>query len=77
MPELKLNKPWLQAFTEPHRVIHHSGNPIMKKFTPEYDKEGNLQLRETGEHDLYAEIQSYKDSTDLALILNRYFNDGR
>ena len=71
---LKLQNPWLQSINENHRVIHHTGSPVTITYTAEYDKTGNLQLKPTGEHNLYEEIQSHKDSTDLALILNRYFN---
>lgn len=74
MPEIKLSKTWLARSLSTEHFHLSSGNPIMKKYTPEYDKQGNLQLVESGEHDLYSEIQSYAAGTDLALILNRYFN---
>ena len=56
------------------RVLSRIGNPILQKYRPEYDKQGNLQLIPDGETDLYAEIQSHKASTDLELIVTRYLN---
>lgn len=51
-----------------------SGSRLVTNYRPAYDDRGVLHLVETGTHDLYAEIQSYSDSTDLATIINRYFN---
>lgn len=71
---IKVKQSWLRSLDQPHRILHHSGSSVTTTYSAEYDKTGTLQLKPTGEHDLYAEIQSHKDSTDLALILNRYFN---
>lgn len=51
-----------------------SGKRLTIKYRPQYDDRGVLRLVATGTHDLYAEIQSYADSTDLATIIARYFN---
>lgn len=56
------------------RHITAPGEAVVATYSPEYDKSGALQLVQDGEHNLYEEIQSHRDSTDLSLILNRYFN---
>lgn len=50
------------------------GSGVVQLFRAEYDKTGVLQLVPDGEHDLYAEIQSHAASTDMQLILSRYFS---
>lgn len=56
------------------RFVANPGSGIIKEYTAQYRQDGVLELVETGEHDLYADIQSHKDSCDLQLIINRYFN---
>ena len=50
------------------------GSGIIPTYTPHLEKDGTLTLVKDGEHNLYEEIQSHKDSTDLQLIINRYMN---
>lgn len=50
------------------------GSGIIPTYIPHLEKDGTLTLVQDGEHDLYEEIQSHKDSTDLQLIINRYMN---
>lgn len=50
------------------------GSRIIPAYTPHLEKDGTLTLVQDGEHNLYEEIQSHKDSTDLQLIINRYMN---
>nr|DAR43454.1 MAG TPA: Scaffold protein [Microviridae sp.] len=50
------------------------GSGIIPTYTPHLEKDGTLTLVQDGEHNLYEEIQSHKDSTDLQLIINRYMN---
>lgn len=50
------------------------GSPLVQQYTAAYDKDGVLQLSESGQHDLYQDIQSHAASCDLAVIINRYFN---
>lgn len=38
------------------------------------DKDGKRELRKNGEYNLYAEIQSYKDSVSIDYILARFMN---
>lgn len=56
------------------RFVAEPGDSIIPTYTPIYNKNGVLELKQDGEKDLYAEIQSHKDSCDLAVIINRYFN---
>lgn len=50
------------------------GCGIVPLYRADYTKEGVLELKEDGEHDLYADIQSHVASTDLNMILERYFS---
>lgn len=50
------------------------GSPVVPLYRSQYNKDGVLELIEDGQHDLYAEIQSHAASTDMQLILDRYFN---
>ena len=44
-------------------------------YSPEFDRFGVMTLKESGKEDLYAFIQSHKDSVDLHKIMDR-FNAG-
>lgn len=50
-----------------------SGEKIL--YSPEFDRFGVMTLKESGKEDLYAFIQSHKDSVDLHKIMDR-FNAG-
>lgn len=50
------------------------GKGLKDEFTAAYNKDGTISLVKTGEHDLYADIQSHKDSCDLQTIIRQYFN---
>lgn len=66
-----------QRIFDPDKHRRFNSNPgsgVVKEYTAQYRQDGVLELVETGEHDLYADIQSHKDSCDLQLIINRYFN---
>lgn len=62
-----------------HREQQHfcsqagSGEKIL--YSPEFDRFGVMTLKESGKEDLYAFIQSHKDSVDLHKIMDR-FNAG-
>lgn len=66
---MKFRKPFdrLITYTEP-------GSPEHIEYQGYYDKDGNLQLKEVGKTDIYAEIQSHKDSTDINVLLAKYRN---
>lgn len=61
------DQPWAYPESE-------EGNCIVPLYRADYTKEGVLELKEDGEHDLYADIQSHVASTDLNMILERYFS---
>lgn len=54
------------------RVHANPGNPEKILFTPKFDSNGAMELIEAGKEDLYASIQSHKDSCDINLILKRF-----
>lgn len=58
---------------DPHSRVHQelgSGERIL--YTARLDEDGNVQLTESGREDLYASIQSHKDSCDIHVLLQRY-----
>lgn len=61
-------------FTPRQRVHEVLGSREKQLYSPIYDDRGVLHLRETGKHDLYAEIQSHRDSVDIHVLLARYRN---
>lgn len=48
------------------------GSPIKEVYQGEFDDEGKFSVVKVGEINLYENIQSYKDSVDIDIILNRY-----
>ena len=59
-------------FDERARVHANPGNPEKILYSPKFDSNGSMELIEAGKEDLYASIQSHKDSCDINLILKRY-----
>lgn len=62
-----------QTRTDP-RCLSCSGDPTKTTYVGRYNDRGQLVLEESGTEDLYAYIQSFKDSTDLKTIIDRYTN---
>lgn len=56
------------------KIKSNHGSPIKVLYEPYYDSDGRLQLRETGKVNTDDEIQSYAESCDLNVILNRFLN---
>lgn len=54
------------------RVVSRSGDSIIPVLSAEVDSDGSFKLVKTGEKNLYAEIQSHRDSTDINLIMKRF-----
>lgn len=54
------------------RVYAEPGNPVKILYGPIFDKEGVMDLVETGKVNLYDEIQSHADSVDIHVLLKRY-----
>lgn len=58
---------------DPHsRVFVEPGARVKIVYGPVFDDRGVMHLTETGRHNLYAEIQSHKESVDIHSILKRY-----
>lgn len=49
-----------------------SGNSIKTLYSPKYNKDGVLELFESGVEDLSDYINSFRDSTDIHVILKRF-----
>lgn len=52
----------------------NSGDRIVQLYTPALNADGRIDLVESGKHNLYADIQSHKDSVDIKTILARFEN---
>lgn len=50
------------------------GSGMKPTYKMHVDKDGKRELRKNGEYNLYAEIQSYKDSVSIDYILARFMN---
>lgn len=50
------------------------GSGMKYTYKMHVDDDGKRELRKSGEYNLYAEIQSYKDSTSIDFILSRFMN---
>lgn len=59
-------------FTKPVRFYTASGEGIRPIYKAELGKNGQLDIVEDGIEDLYAYIQSFKDSVDINVIVSRY-----
>lgn len=54
------------------RVYQEPGSGDRILYTARLDEDGNVLLTESGREDLYASIQSHKDSCDIHVLLQRY-----
>lgn len=61
-------------YDDHERVCQEPGTGIKQLYTPKLMDDGTLKLIEAGTDDLYAEIQSHKDSCDIHVLLARYQN---
>lgn len=50
------------------------GNPVVQTYTGRYDKNGDLQLVNTGSENLYDKIQAEAAACDMDNILRRFAN---
>lgn len=58
---------------DPHeRKYSNVGDRYKVLYTPHFDDNGVMELVENGREDLYAYIQSHKDSCDIHVILDRF-----
>ena len=70
-------KSWLGVVHDTDRDLAHqfssdSGKSFINRKTLKIGSYGYPILEDNGTHDLYAEIQSYRDSTDLSTILSTF-----
>ena len=56
------------------RVTCEPGSRIHKTYGGHYDEKGRVVLEETGEINLYDEIQSHAESVDIHVLMKRYAN---
>lgn len=60
---------------DPHpRQTQNVGSGVKQLWSPKLQDDGSLQLIKAGTDDLYASIQSHKDSCDIHVLLKRYQN---
>lgn len=62
------------AYRAHERFRTKVGSPIVKTYVARVSDDGVLDLVEDGEVDLYAQIQSHKDSVDINVLLKRFAN---
>lgn len=61
-------------YRKPERYNSNLGSRVKQLYQAEYDKDGTLNLVESGKENLYDYIQSHKDSVDIHVLLQRYKN---
>lgn len=61
-------------YSDHSRFFCDPGDPIVPTYSLVYDDDGTPGLKETGKTNLYESIQSYRDSTDIHVLLDRYRN---
>lgn len=61
-------------YDKPRPVREGLGSRVKQLYAPKFNDSGVLYLEEAGKHDLYAEIQSHRDSVDIHVLLARYRN---
>lgn len=59
-------------YHERERIFQSPGNPIRTLYVAQFDEFGNHELVETGKENLYDYIQSFKESCDIHVIMERY-----
>lgn len=65
---------FMQQFQPHERVIQAPGSGQRQLYTSELQDNGEITLIPSGVDDLYASIQSHKDSCDIHVLLARYQN---
>lgn len=60
------------VFTPRVRYYANPGSRLRPVYSPRFDDNGVMELIQTGEEDLYDFIQSFKESVDIHVILDRY-----
>lgn len=73
MAKMKVND-FRHQFLPHDRVRQAVGSGERVLYTSELASDGEIVLTPTGKEDLYASIQSHKDSCDIYVLLSRYQN---
>lgn len=68
------SEPFKTQFQSHQRVFKEQGSGVRQLYTSSIDEDGVLKLVPSGTDDLYASIQSHKDSCDIHVLLARYKN---
>lgn len=61
-------------YREPVRINANPGTREKVMYSPVFDENGVMELVESGRENLYDYIQSFKESTDINVILRKYAN---
>lgn len=56
------------------RTVSNPGDPIHITYAGHYDEKGRVVLEESGRENIYDQIQSYAESCDIHVLMNRYLN---
>ncbi len=56
------------------RTVTNPGDPIHITYAGHYDEKGRVVLEESGRENIYDQIQSYAESCDIHVLMNRYLN---
>ena len=59
-------------FDKHERIFQNPGSPVKVTYAPQYDKNGVLDLVVSGQENLYDYIQSFAESCDIHVLLDRY-----
>lgn len=61
-----------EAIADHPRVFIEPGDPEKVLYSPSFDSNGHMELKEVGKESLYQFIQSHKESCDINVILARF-----
>lgn len=61
-------------YRDPVRINANPGTREKVMYSPVFDENGVMELVESGKENLYDYIQSFKESTDINVILRKYAN---
>ncbi|AXF52260.1 MAG: internal scaffolding protein [Microviridae sp.] len=54
------------------RIQCRSGNSVINSYVARYDDDGHLIAEVSEKHDIYPEIQAYRQSTDINYLVSRF-----
>lgn len=65
---------FISAFSKKPKVYTNPGNQFYNEGRVVFEPDGNMKLEVLKVRDRFVEIQSYKDSTDVNMLIKRYEN---